>query len=299
MTPEDLKIMAEHLKESGEFVVLRRHEAPASYAADDGAKKLTAVVLDTECTGLDYKKDHIIELAMVSFEYSPETGNIYRVLDVFDEYADPGIPIPAEITELTGITNEMVAGKRIDVERVRQIVGQASVIIAHNAGFDRKFVEAGFPGIFEDKPWACTHTQLDWKAQGFSSSRLDYLGFKFGFVFDGHRASNDCLALLEILAGNLPLSGAPVIKELLDKARQASVRLYAVGAPFDLKEVLKARGYRWGDGTDGKPKAWWTEVNMADREAELAYLHKEIYGGRQRPLPEAVLNASIRFSARC
>ena len=54
---------------------------------------------------------------------------------------EPANWIPAEITPLTGITIEMVAGKRIDAAVVSIFVTDANIIIAHNANFDRKFAE--------------------------------------------------------------------------------------------------------------------------------------------------------------
>jgi DNA polymerase III subunit epsilon len=58
---------------------------------------------------------------------------------------EPANWIPAEITPLTGITNEMVAGKRIDAAVVSIFVTDANIIIAHNANFDRKFAERYWP----------------------------------------------------------------------------------------------------------------------------------------------------------
>jgi DNA polymerase-3 subunit epsilon len=55
------------------------------------------------------------------------------------------------------------------------------------------------------------------------------------------------------------------------------VRTWAEGSPFDMKDVLKVRGYRWNDGTDGRPKAWWMKIDEEAFEAELAFLRREVY----------------------
>ncbi|WP_277909530.1 exonuclease domain-containing protein, partial [Acetobacter okinawensis] len=65
-------------------------------------------------------------------------------------------PIPPDITALTGITQEMVAGKTIAPEEVAQFAAQAALIVAHNARFDRLFAERfwrGFQHYPGPVPW--------------------------------------------------------------------------------------------------------------------------------------------------
>jgi DNA polymerase-3 subunit epsilon len=94
------------------------------------------VLLDTETTGLDARRNEIIELGMVKFDYLPN-GRIAGVRDTFSAFNEPSEPVPPEVTALTGITAEMVAGHRIDEAVVTAFVHDASIIIAHNSGFDR------------------------------------------------------------------------------------------------------------------------------------------------------------------
>jgi DNA polymerase-3 subunit epsilon len=100
--------------------------------------------LDVETTGLDAKTDEVIELGMVKFAYCPD-GRVAHVIDNFGSLNEPANSIPAEITPLTGITNEMVASKRIDAAVVSTFVTDANIIIAHNANFDRKFAKRYWP----------------------------------------------------------------------------------------------------------------------------------------------------------
>ena len=66
----------------------------------------------------------------------------------------PQKPSPADVTRLTGITPEMMAGKTIDFMAAAQFAGD-SLIVAHNAGFDRRFVERFFPQLANNR-WACS-----------------------------------------------------------------------------------------------------------------------------------------------
>ena len=64
--------------------------------------------------------------------------------------------------------------------------------------------------------------------------------------------------------------------------------------PLSIKKKLKARGYRWSGGGDGRPKAWWTEVDEDDLAAELRFLEREVYL-REVELQRDMLTAYERY----
>jgi DNA polymerase-3 subunit epsilon len=136
--------MAEALVNSGDYRVLRRLMPRTTFVPSDGQVSKTGIILDVETTGLDQQKDEIIELGMVKFDYLPD-GRIAGLRDVFTSFNEPSGFIPPEVTALTGITAEMVAGQRIDAAAVSSFVADAVIVIAHNAGFDRKFAERYWP----------------------------------------------------------------------------------------------------------------------------------------------------------
>src|SRR6266852_5479889 len=111
MLPEeiDLAAMAKTLAKSPDYRVLRRQMPRTEFASWEGQATKTGILLDVETTGLDTARDEVIELAMVKFTYLPD-DRIARIMDVFSSFHEPQNPIPAEITDLTGITDEMVLG---------------------------------------------------------------------------------------------------------------------------------------------------------------------------------------------
>jgi DNA polymerase-3 subunit epsilon len=135
---------------------------------------------------------------------------------------DPKIPLPKKIIALTGLTDEMLAGKTFDADAIEKVVEPASLIIAHNASFDRRFVEKRF-SIFETKSWACSVSQVPWEDEGIASAKLEYLAYKFGFFFDGHRAEIDCYAALHLLSKTLPKSGDLVLNTYLKMLGQKHI----------------------------------------------------------------------------
>lgn len=216
-----LAAMAEALGRSADYRVLRRLMPRLPSAPSLGQETKIAVLLDTETTGLDAGTDEIIELGMVKFDYTHD-GRVVGVRDTFSAFNEPSVPIPVEVTALTGITDDMVAGQRIDDGAVSSFVDDAVIVIAHNAGFDRKFAERYWP-IFQRKAWGCSATEVEWRKHGFEGSRLSYLLNGAGLFHQAHRAVDDCHALLEILAFELPAAGAPALAVLLEQARMARI----------------------------------------------------------------------------
>ena len=285
---------------TGEFKVLRKlnleKEPRFTLKPIQGSK--TGICLDTETTGFNHAEDKIIELGIVAFEYDPITAEIIRITDRYNGFEDPGRALPKEIIEITGITDEMVRGQNLDDDQVIRLAHQATVVIAHNAGFDRKFVEARFPA-FATLPWACSVNQIDWQAERISTRVLEYLLFKFGLFINAHRALDDAEGVLGILLGKLPVSKTSVFKSLLNTYDKMTSKISAVGAPFDKKDILKQRGYRWNDGSAGSCKSWWISVSADREQDELSWLAGEVYpDGSIDRVEISRVNAVDRFSVR-
>src|SRR5262249_41877017 len=286
---QTLAAMAEALARSADYRVLRRLVPRTNFAPSEGPTK-TAILLDVETTGLDQRKDEVVELGMIKFDYLPD-GRIVSVRDVFSCFNEPLEPIPPDVIALTGITNEMVAGHRIDEAAVSWFADDAVIVIAHNASFDRKFAERYWP-IFQRKAWGCSATEVEWRKHGFEGSRLGYLLNGAGLFHQAHRAVDDCHALLEMAT-----IGKPALAVLLEQARKKTMRVWAEQSPFDLKDSLKRRGYRWSDGNDGRPRSWYIDLDESKLDDEIAFLKTEIYLQDVEPRFQT-LTAFDRFSVR-
>lgn len=294
--PVDLEAMAEALAGSGEYRVLRRLTPHVAEAARPGEAVRRGLFVDVETTGLDPVRDEIIELAMTPFSYTM-AGRVLTVEASFQALREPSRAIPPEITALTGIDDAMVAGQTIDPAEVAAFAGPAALVVAHNAAFDRRFLER-FSDVFTTKAWACSMSQVDWAGEGYEGTKLGYLTTGAGFFHDGHRAMHDCQAAIALLARVHPRSGRTGLSLLLEQARRVTCRIWAENSPFELKDVLKARGYRWNSDGIGGPRAWYVDVPEADRETELAFLQAEIYRGEIDLLTRRI-DAYDRFSERC
>ena len=292
----DAESIIEKLEATGDYRVLRRLPTSCIAGATDVPEAHIGLALDVETTGLDKKRDEIIEIAMVPFLFSGD-GHIIETREPFQALRQPSRPIPSEITRITGIDDDMVRGATIHLEEISRVLDGVHLIIAHNAGFDRPFVERLHDG-FKTKCWACTMSEIDWADEGLETSKLVTLLNAFGFFYKRHRALSDCHAIIQILREKLPNSGTSVLAKLLDAARQPTWRIWAIRSPFEAKDILKARGYRWNGGEDGRPKSWYRDVSVADRDDEIGFLSREIYRVENIDLPVDRLTAFDRFSER-
>lgn len=149
-------------------------------------------VVDVETTGNDASRDRLIEIAAAIMD-GPD------VVDTFSTFVDPHAPIPAEITRLTGITDDMVAGApdaETAVARLAAFVGTRDVI-AHNAAFDRAFIErVGGRGVLPGT-WLDSLVFVRIALPRVRSHRLADLAAVFAADVEGeaHRALFDVLAL--------------------------------------------------------------------------------------------------------
>ncbi len=189
------------------------------------------VVFDIETTGLSSISCKITEIGAVRIKGG-------KVLEVFNTFADPGEHIPENITELTGITDEMVKGAPSQCEAVESFLGFAgdSLLIAHNAGFDIGFIRK----VCEDNHIPFRNSYLDTVSLSryvnpeLKRHKLDNLAqyYKLG-DFNHHRASDDAEMLAKIffaMCSKMEQEGirslAEINKAMESKADPLKLRTY-------------------------------------------------------------------------
>lgn len=285
------------LRCSTEFRVLRRLARRDYCEIPLGPRTKIGLIVDVETTGLNTGPDgdEIIELGMIKFAYTTG-GVVLGVLGQFTGFQQPREPIPSLVKRLTGITDEMVRGQRLNVAAIEAFAEDANIVIAHNAAFDRRFLELVCP-LFVRLPWACSQTEVRWLEEGIEGTKLCYIAYHNRFYYEAHRAIDDAFALLEILEHPLPESGQTPLAQLLEAVRQPNLRVYALGLPFELKDRVRARGYRWSNGADGRPRAWHRDVTPDEVEGELRFLDSLDRDDVLEPLV-LEMDAFARFSDR-
>ena len=149
------------------------------------------IVLDTETTGLDFKNSEVIEIAAARLR-----GR--EIVDTFQTFCKPkcGI-IPENITQLTSITSGDVVDAPSAVEAVRELRDfvDGSPIIAHNATFDRHFIEKVRGGVFVSPTWIDSLALSRIALPRLKSHKLEDMANLFGCPSVSHRAMADVEAL--------------------------------------------------------------------------------------------------------
>lgn len=261
----------------GEYRILRRLNIDEGHTGEgDPTANSVGIALDVETTGLRGADERVIELAVRRFRFDAN-GVITEIGRAYTWREDPGRPLDPDIVRLTGLTDSDLVGHMIDTAMAESIIGKADLVVAHNAAFDRGHVDARLPGI-RGLPWACSCREVDWPARGFDGRGLAWLLAQAGFFHAGHRAANDVDALIAMLRQR-DREGRTVLGELVDSASKPSWIVRAVGAHFDVKDQLKARGYRW----DAAGSVWFKEVRDPEKMGEEFWLAANVYAANARP----------------
>lgn len=264
-------------------VTLRRYDGvfPRPKYADEAwvnknrDRITTAVALDVETTGLNTVSDKIIEIAVRPFRYHRDSGEILSVGNPYCALQDPGVALSAKVQQVTGLSDEMLKGQQIDWSRVEAELTPAGLLVAHNAAFDRPFLERYLP-LTIDKVWACSLKQIDWEQKGFPSSRLDILSIYHGYFVQAHRALSDVDSLIYLLSMRTSANAPAYFREMLENARRPSVLILAKASPFETKDLLRERNYTW----DPKARCWQKQTYKESLDGEIEWLEAAVYSGR-------------------
>lgn len=168
----------------------------AAYGNDLGTLEDEFVVFDTETTGLSALSNRIIEIGAVLVKKG-------EVIKQFETFVDPETEIPQNITELTGISNDMVQGAPKEDEAVRAFIKFTGgrTLIAHNAPFDINFVSAAAKrcDIPFDPKYIDTVPLSRYLNPELKRHKLDIVANHYGLGdFEHHRASADAEMLAYI-----------------------------------------------------------------------------------------------------
>lgn len=239
------------------------------------------LIVDTETTGLDPNKDKIIEIGLL--EFAVEEGAPSVITEMYSGIEDPQIDFDPKIEKITGLYRHYLINKKINWELVTQFFNRASIIIAHHAEFDFKFLSKINKLNVEKYHWACSIEHIDWASHNFKSTALNYLAADHGFINPfAHRALFDCATTFKIIS--------PYLKELIENSYKKRFKIWASNVIYEYKDQMKNNGYKW----DNSKNMWYKKVFEENLEKEKNFLITQIY--QTINLPENfIIQEEIRF----
>ena len=202
----------------------------------------TLLILDTECSGLSPETDRIIEIGCVLYSLEQRcilsTWSELILGDTNAAYEVNRIPVEA-----------LTHGARLNdaLASLESYASRADALVAHNAQFDRGFLEAA--GFRTTLPWICTCHDIDWPRASSSQSLVAIALAHDLPVVSAHRALSDCLLLSKLLERTAEL-GAD-----LDALLQRSLRpkeLFVANVSYEDRHLAKRARFQWDSIVSGQ-----------------------------------------------
>jgi ATP-dependent DNA helicase DinG len=303
--------LADQLAPGTDAEVAGRYARLPAIAAETAGLDDEIAFLDLETTGVDAGHDRIIEVALLIARGS-------EVVERYSSLVDPARPVPHDITLLTGIDDDLLAGApsiETVVREVLQVVGRRD-IVAHHADFDRAFLAqaAGRAGLPLPNRWLDSLELTRIALPRLRSHRLRDLAAAFGIEEPFHRAGGDVDAMFRIwriamaalddlpvevlaaIAGLSPSTGW----DLRDTLRRAAARSKAHAFDMRAMRTVSTRGHQLPGLADADER----ELVCPDPDEVLGQFAADgavgrMYSGfeardEQREMARAVLEAFVR-----
>jgi DNA polymerase III subunit epsilon len=224
------------------------------------------VIVDTETSGVDAKRDALLEVAAVLYDTKSAAIVLCESMLVHAESnaaaAINGIP--------EALLRESWCGQRIEaVELLRGMMQVAEGVdphpyfVAHNAAFDRQWLgELGEDG----QPWICSYEDASWPRVPGETGNLTSIALAYGVgVVRAHRAIEDCLTLAAVLTRVHEIEGG--LDAWLARALEPKREIVAL-VSYERNQLAKNAGFRWNPDR----KVWAKRIRESQVDAFVSSL---------------------------
>ncbi len=233
---------------------LRASVIPNSEPLDLASNPATLLIVDTETTGLDFRKDKCLEVGVILFHVASRSilTQLSFLLPVKSNDAEAINNISPEITRV---------GQpwRQGLQYLEHLIDQADLLVAHNAAFDKQwFGKEPLPIVL--KPWLCTMEDITWPEVRRLRPRPSVIDLALAYgvpVWNAHRALTDCSYIAEVF------SRCDDLERLLAQGLEPRFLMRAK-VSYDQRNLAREAGFRWNDPVKG---AW--ARRLSKREAAL------------------------------
>lgn len=214
----------------------------------------TVLIFDTETTGLDPKRDLVIEAAgaLWSVKHRTVFASFSWLVQANENPAERINRIPTPALAL-GIRREEELPHELSIW-----FGRADAVIAHYADFDRGFM----PSFLQNaKPWICSKNDIEWPRAGMGKGLRDLAADHDVGIVRAHRAMADVDILVRLLERCAELGSD--VGQMLARAMRPKAR-YVADVPREMNDLVKQHGFRWVDRA-------WTRTLAIEDAAKLPF----------------------------
>ena len=153
------------------------------------------LIVDTETTGLT-RQDQIVEFAGLLVQ---KVGSRLCEVEQYQGLREPDCPMHPMAMAAHGLSEYELSGQQLDLMKMQNMFSRCDMVVAHNASFDRRFIEPVLP-VSSECTWVCSCRGINWKAHGMKNGRLQELIRHHGIdPGRAHRAMSDVVALKKLL----------------------------------------------------------------------------------------------------
>lgn len=263
---------------------LENRESEAEVLLKELERGRPLIVFDLETTGLKKLTDRILSFSAVKVTYD---GISFREVNRINQFINPEMQIPQEVSNINGITNEMVADKPTEdeaAEIIRGFIGENSIIAGYNSkNFDEGFVDAMYQRVFGENFSYDLHTDVFPMAKELLESdkyKLSVVAEKYGLDMGltFHQSMDDVIATTRVLQLALGVYKKRIReKELgIEQPKQFeyfkiyNARLYAPS--HKVERIYVATNPKTKTYYDGYKKEWCSDSDTIN----LEYVRKTV-----------------------
>lgn len=236
-------------------------------------RKFHFAIIELETLGPDPKVHPILEIGILKGCFTAD--GITGIIDSYWSLNDPLAPLPAEISQALGMTDQSIHEQFIDWQHVLQLISDCDVIICHNSRLKRSFLEMQTPDYIQHKckelPFGCLLKDINWTSKSLDASNLKLLTYELGFFYEGKHLLTQCWASLNLL---VQVTGA--FGELKNTVKKRGIILCIIDNKLDRAQLLKLKKYAYTNGSKRFPKCWWAIIPEDSLQPEMDFLTTEV-----------------------